>query len=103
MPRHADHQAAVVTPVCGPPLLRAGHQVCQVFLDRSEVELLEFFGVIEIGSQRVGCWGVLVQNVQVELIGPPIAVGCAAVGRGHASMTGYRTLVFFAHFLLSLL
>ena len=98
VPCHADHQSAVVTPVSGPPLLRVGHQLGKVFLDRSQVELLEFFGVIEIGIHRVGSRRVLVQDVQVQLIGPPIAVGCSSAGRCPASVSSNRTFAFFAHF-----
>ncbi|MGY4347160.1 hypothetical protein ACVWXM_003627 [Bradyrhizobium sp. GM7.3] len=45
VPGHADHEAAVVTEVGGPPFLRFRHQSGQVLDDRVQVERLEFLGV----------------------------------------------------------
>ncbi len=98
VPGHADEQAAVVAPVGGPPLLRVGHQRGQVFLHRGQIKLLEFFGVVEIRAHRVGGWRVLVQDVQVQLVGPPVAVRCASAGSGSAGFARYRAFAFFAHF-----
>jgi len=41
---------------------------------------------------------VLVQDVQVQLIGPAITVGCTSAGGRATSFAFDRTLAFFAHF-----
>jgi hypothetical protein len=60
VPGHADHQAAVVAPVGRPPVLAVGHQRLEVFLQRRDVELLEFFAIVEVrrpaGWSCVSCW-----------------------------------------------
>ena len=99
VPGHADEQAAVVTPVSGPPILRIGHQLGKVFLDRGQVEFFEFFCVVKIGVHRVGSRRMLVQDVQVQLVGPPVAVRCTSAGSSAASFACDRTLAFFAHFI----
>jgi hypothetical protein len=71
VPGHADHQAAVVAPVGRPPVLAVGHQRVQVFLQRLDVELLDFFAVVEALAHRVGLGVVLVQDVEVQCLGPP--------------------------------
>ena len=49
-------------------------------VQRIEVEGLERCGVIEVGPHRIGHRRVLAQNLQVELIGPPVTVA-GAFGR----------------------
>ena len=60
VPGHADHQAAVVAPVGGPPVLRVGHQGVQVLHHGIEVERLELLGVVEVLAHRIRtcgeCW-----------------------------------------------
>ena len=87
MPGHADEEGAVVAVVGRPPFLRIGHQRGEVFAQGFEVELLEFFGVVEARVERIALRGVLTEDVQVELIRPPVAVvhrggGGVAVLRG---------------------
>jgi hypothetical protein len=74
VPGHADEQAAVMAPVGRPPVLGVGHEGGQVLLERRKVQLLEGLGVVEVGAQGVGHRLVLVQDRQVELMGPPVAV-----------------------------
>ena len=70
MPGHADHQATVMAPIGGPPILTVGHQGVDVALDRVEVELLDLIPVVE-PLQRVRLRVMLVQDVEVEGLGPP--------------------------------
>ena len=49
MPRHADHQTAVMTPVSRPPVLAGRHQRGQVFLHDSEVEFFDLVKVVKPG------------------------------------------------------
>ena len=80
VPGHADHQAAVVAPVCRPPILAVGHQGGHILLEGGHVELLELFPVIETGPQRIGLGVVLMENVEVEALRPPRHVGLLAGG-----------------------
>ena len=77
VPGHADHQAAVVAPVGGPPGLAVGHQRLEVVLQCLHIEFFDFFTVVKAGAQRVGLGVVLVQDVQVEGVGPPVLAGRA--------------------------
>ena len=80
VPCHANEEWTIVPPVCGPPLLRVGHQLRQVLANSGQVERLEFCSVIEILSHGIRQAGVHAKNAEVELIGPPIGVPCAATG-----------------------
>ena len=77
VPGHADHEAAVVTVVRRPPILRVGHQVGQVLLQGLVVQLLERLSVVEVGVHGVGHRLVLVQDGEVQAVRPPIAVAGA--------------------------
>ena len=83
MPGHADHQTAVVTPVRWPPFLAICHQCMQVFLERIEIEFFNGFPIVEAFSHRIGFAIVLMQNVEVQGLGPPLHVRHAAL-RGAA-------------------
>ena len=65
MPRHADHQATVMAPVCRPPVLRIGHQRDHVFLEGCEIQFLEGFGIAIACIHRVGHGLMLMQYRQV--------------------------------------
>ena len=75
VPGHADEEWAVVAVIGGPPGLRISHEGVEVLDDGIEVEGLEFFGVVEGGSERVGKSGVLVEDGEVEAVGPPFGIG----------------------------
>ncbi len=81
VPRHANEQASVMTEVRRPPVLRVGHQRREIFLHRRQIEALEFFGVIEVPAHGIGLGGMLVQEFELQLVGPPVAVGGAVSGR----------------------
>ncbi|EFL13107.1 predicted protein [Streptomyces sp. C] len=80
MPGHADHERAVVAEVGRPPVLRRGQDLLDVPLHGREVEGLERLGVVEPLAERVGHGGVLGEDLQIEALGPPLAVP-AALGR----------------------
>lgn len=81
MPGHADEKRAVVTEVGRPPFLRIGHQREEVLFQGLQVELLELLGIVERRAKGVGQGGVLVENLEVQLVRPPVPVRPAAMGR----------------------
>ncbi|CAG9990607.1 unnamed protein product [Clonostachys byssicola] len=85
VPGHADEETAVVAEVGWPPILGVGHQGRQVGLEGIVVEALELLGVVKVGAEGIRGNSVLAQDVEAELLGPPVAVlGAAAsdVGLG---------------------
>lgn len=80
VPGHTNEQRAIVAEVCRPPVLRLGHDVAQVLFDRFDVKALEFLGIVETLAHRVGERGMLMQDLQIKLLGPPVTVGGAAAG-----------------------
>src|SRR5579871_5173922 len=74
VPSHADEQPAIVTEVCRPPVLRIGHQRVKVFDDGIQIETLELLGVVEVFAHRIGQGGMLVKDLNIQLIRPPFAV-----------------------------
>jgi hypothetical protein len=65
MPGHSDKQTAIVAPVGRPPFLRVGHELIQVFLQGNQINLFEFFSILEVLAHRVGGWRVLMKDAQV--------------------------------------
>ena len=74
MPSHPDEEWAVVTVVCRPPLLRSRHHLNDVLLQSFQVDRLELLGVVEICAHRIVLRRVLIENLQVQLIWPPVLV-----------------------------
>src|SRR5258708_20684800 len=56
-----------------------------------QVEAVEFLGVIESLSHRIGSRGALVENVKVQLVRPPAEV------RARAGSARERALAFACH------
>ena len=75
VPGHPDEKWAVMAIVGGPPILAVGHQGEKIGLQRLDIKFLEGVGVVEGLTHRIGQGGILVQNFQTQLIGPPVAVG----------------------------
>ena len=92
VPCHANEKRAVVTEVRRPPVLRVGHQCGKVLLQRLIVKALELLRVIEVLAHRIGLRGVLVQDIQVQLVRPPVTV-CS----GFAAAVMERALRFGCH------
>jgi hypothetical protein len=63
-----------MAPIGGPPVLAVGHQREKIGFDRTKVELFEGFGIREIRTQRVRLGRMLVQDFQIQLVRPPVAV-----------------------------
>src|ERR1700733_5416592 len=74
VPRHTNEQRTIVAKVGRPPILRIRHQDVQILDHSLQVEALELFRVIELLAHRIGQRGMLVQDIHVHLIRPPIAV-----------------------------
>ena len=72
VPGHADHQPAVMSPIGRPPFLAVGHQVGEILLQRRDVELLQLLAIVEVLAHRVRLRVVLVQDVEVQRIRPPL-------------------------------
>ena len=88
VPGHADEERAVGAEVGGPPVLRRRHEREDLFLQRLQIDFLEFFGVVERRVGRVGERRVLAQNIQLELVRPPVAVLHPASGDGLSRFGG---------------
>src|SRR4029077_12518084 len=85
VPRHPNEQPPVMAKVGRPPILRSRHQGMQVFDHRVQVETLEFLGVVEPLAHRIGRGGVLVEDLKVQLVRPPVTVRvCADPARERA-------------------
>ena len=92
VPGHADEEPAVMAPVRRPPGLGIRHQGVDVALQRRQIELLELLGVVEGLAHGVGQGGVLVKNVEIELVRPPVLVGPAGMGRVRGRPMHHRAL-----------
>ena len=77
VPRHPDEQRPVVAKVGRPPVLRVRHQGMKVLDHGIQVEALEFLGIVERLAHRIGKVRVLVENLQVQLVRPPVTVRAA--------------------------
>src|ERR1019366_2669119 len=64
-----------------------------------QVEALEFLGIIERLVHRIGQRGVLVQDVEAQLIGPPFRIVRGPSRRVSASAARYRALGFACNLL----
>ena len=90
MPRHTNEKRPIVAEVGGPPLLRIRHQGMKVLDHGLQVELLEFFGIVELLAHGIGQRRVLVQDTYINLIGPPLRI-CRRPSQGVlASAVRYR-------------
>ncbi|CAB4796743.1 unannotated protein [freshwater metagenome] len=78
VPCHADEKRSVVSVVSWPPVLRGGHDLFDVLADSVQVQGQKRGGVVEIRSEWIGAGWVLLEDLQVELIWPPISICSAA-------------------------
>ena len=100
VPRHPDEQARVAAVVGRPPVLGVGQHRRDVGLHGGQVEGLELRAVVELTVVRVGGGRVLGQDLQVEAVRPPLAVG-VALGRVDAAVDDRAPLRACAPGLLS--
>ena len=80
VPRHPDHERAVVAEVSRPPLLGRRQHLRDVLLDRGEVEAVERLGVVEVPAHGVGHGGILGEDLQVQPVRPPVLVSVTLGG-----------------------
>lgn len=78
-----------------PPVLRRLHHLEYVVLQRVDVEGRELFGVGEVLVHRIGPGRVLMENLKVQLIRPPVPVRPGPSRRGGRG-GDYRVLAFAA-------
>ena len=98
VPRHPDHERAVVAEVRRPPVLRGRQHLRDVLLDRGEVEAVERRGVVEVLAERVGHGRVLGEDLQVQPVRPPASVAAALGGvRGAVGMKRAAARLFHVH------
>ena len=74
VPRHADEERAIVPVIRRPPFLAVGHQRGQIALHRSIVERVEGFAIVEIVAHRVGIATTRLEDFDLQLVGPPVAI-----------------------------
>ncbi len=96
VPAEPDEQAAVVAEVGRPPVLRGGHHLDEVLLHGLDVEVLERLGVVETRTEGVRARGVLVEDLEVQLVGPPVPVGVRPPIRLGLGGGDYRVLALAA-------
>ncbi len=77
VPGHANEEGAIVAIVRRPPGLAVGHQGMQVALDCRVVQFLERLGVVELVAHRIAGPALLVQDVDGQMVRPPVAIGAA--------------------------
>ena len=77
-----------------PPVLGVRHQLEEVLLHGLEIEFLELFRVVELLAHGVGQGRVLVEDPEIELIGPPVPVRRSPDLRVHGSSVRDRAFVF---------
>ena len=97
VPRHANEKAAVMAKVRGPPILGIGHQGVKVLDHRVEVEALEFLSVVERLAERIGGGGMLMENLKVQLVWPPLPVGLVQHRVRDRAFAGALVICLFGH------
>jgi hypothetical protein len=95
VPRHPHEEGAVVSVVGGPPVLRIGHDRFDIGLEFVDVDGRHRGGVIEIGIHRIVLGGVLHQHLEIDLVGPPVAVAAPLYRRPEPHRAAAR--VFLSH------
>ncbi len=80
-----------------PPVLRVGHQRIEVLLQGLEVEFLELLGVVERLAHGIAHVRVLMKNLEVQLVRPPVPVRRASAGCLFICSARYRALAVVSH------
>ncbi len=63
-----------MTVIRGPPVLRIRHQHVKILDDRIQIERLELFRVVEVRLQRIREHGVLMEDCEIQTLGPPFSI-----------------------------
>ena len=74
VPRHPNKERTIMPVIRRPPCLRRRHQLLQILPHRLQIQLLKRLRIIKITSQRIPLVRVLMQNLQVQLLRPPVAI-----------------------------
>ena len=97
VPGHPDEEWSVVSVIGRPPRLRHGHQLPQVPLQRLEIEPAKLRGIVEVSAQRICSGSVLMEDLQVQLIRPPVGIrhstGCGIPRRSRWHVAHHRTCI----------
>ena len=97
VPGHTDKQAAIMAPVGRPPILGIGHQGMQILLQCLEIELIEFISIVKSSPQRIGCRRVLMQQIEIELVRPPVVICSPPLWRDAARIAHERAFTEIGH------
>src|SRR3954447_22821282 len=62
-----------------------------------QIETREFLGIVESLVHRIGYGGVLMENMNVQLVWPPITVRPRPTGLVSATPARYRACIFVCH------
>ena len=92
VPRHPNEERPVMAVVGRPPVLRRRHHRFDVLLQGIQVEFLELLGVVELLAHGVGQGRVLVEDLQVQLIRPPVSIRPGPSRRVSLSPVHHRAL-----------
>ena len=84
-----------------PPVLRIGHQGAKVLLHSLQIEALELLSVVETLAHGIRQRGLLVQDIQTQLVGPPVPV-CGTASGGMMEWAPGFSLFVTHRWLLSL-
>ena len=99
VPRHPNEERPIVTVVSRPPVLRRRHQLCDVRLQCVQVKCFELLTVVEILAHWIRLGRVLVENLQVQLIRPPVLVRRGPNRRMSMRSAQHRAFAFGRHIL----
>ena len=77
VPCHTDEKGTVVTVVGRPPGLGGRHQRGDILFDGREIEGLKRFGIVKVPIHRTALRRVLMKDLEVELVRPPVAIRVA--------------------------
>src|SRR6185369_9058295 len=69
----------------------------EVLLQCLQVDFFEFLSVVELLAHRIAQGRILMKNLEVQLVRPPVLVRRTSAGRGFVSSARYRTLAVFIH------
>ena len=97
VPCHADEKRTIMPIIGWPPLLRVGHETMQILLQRLVIKRIERLGIVKIRIHRICLGRMLVQDVEIELVRPPIPCCGTASGCIRQSPMHYRASVFTIH------
>ena len=85
-----------MTIISRPPVLRVRHDFFQIRLDSIDIERFDCFLVIKVTVVRIRFGIMLAQNIQIEIVRPPIFVICPG-NRGCLAAMHERAFALVVH------